>query len=853
MSDKLPGLGSDGTKIKDHIEGIYGGLNPMISTATGVFGDIASIAEDISKYSTRFLDLSAEEMKKISKQYLSAGIVDPKIKSKSDERRDEIAQRVFELNKDHYKFIKDSEKKKEKLERDKARSLKELGDGDSATRKLIEIQEKNPISRIFKTGMFDFRKGISDSIKSAPIFGEFETVKNIANRINPEMESEKDIERLIEVGKEIESLETAIKKAGGDHTEAGAKLAEELKSLKTDESEILGRTGDPLKEASDLNQIEFDKLQAELVSQNNILEEMLEALKTETDPALIKVLEDNRDSAERNAKELQKSIEENKDKQQSQTAEQEARIAAAKARAAGSPATSPIKAAKVKPTEKEDSSMFSLNYWFGKEGIFGKNKKVRKARVFFKRTLPIAMGGMLTSMTTIISSMVASIGTAFASLASALSAMLLPFLPAIAIAAGIALIVYSIKEAFDEMFEVFDSTGSIVETLKAGISRFVGTMLGLPLDLLKGMISYVAEWMGFEDFSKWLDSFSFADIITEFYVKFLDYIELAILGVNDFIENLFGVDILGALGDFFNLFNWDVIMADLKSYWESFKSKFSNIGEDLTSWFSESWQSFKTTFSELWGGLSSWVSEKWEGLKTTLGEKWEEIKEKFGLDPIITSIVDKVKSIFNMIIDKISSIGSSVLSFLAPIGIPKMELIGKSSWFDGLSVGPWYPFKDGGEEGAPQVPEAEPKPKLEKTPDSAKTPVQLLKEATDSGLFIDGYMSNSIDQSKLKGASTQQLNAILSKGQGVFGMGGLDAESLKVLTAELDSRKISEFQQLKNSEQIQKDSKNKMMSSGQGSGNYQQTNVSTGPKTNITTINKTLQDQPLGRKRVAID
>lgn len=761
MIDKLPILGSEGTKIKDLVEGMYEGNQKILVTSIPSgpeLGELSSVIADLNSVVQNLPTMNAGEMEKLGQFILDSKIFDPKIKSAADNRRDQIAQKILDKTVDHIELIKDLEKKKERIEKEKSRALKELGQGDSATRKLLQIQEKNPISRIFKTGMFDFKKGISDSIKSAPILSEFNLVKNIADSINPEMKSEKDIERLVEIGKEITDLENAITRAGGENTEKGAILAEELKKFKTEESEILSRTGDPLEQSKELDKIEFEKLSAEVITQNNILQEIRDAINQENargesaDKDLLDKLTDQEKSSEERLKIIEASMKENLKRQQ--TAEQEDAIDKAKAAAAGSPTTaatpSPLKEAKVE--SPKDGGMFSLDYWFGKKGIFGENKKVRMARVFFKRTLPRAMGGMLASMTSIIGGIATSIGTFFMSIASSLSAFLAPLLPVIGIVAGIALTAYSIYEAFQEMSAVYESTGSIIETLKAGISRFIGTIVSLPFDLLKGIVSYVAEWLGFEDFSKQLDSFSFADFFTNIYLNFLGWIEYAVVGIfnlikmpfvwlNNLIKDTFGIDAFGLYVEYlkaiwngltfpfrflFNLVKWDVVLGEILYAWRSLKTTLSDFWVGMKDWAIESWRelkldiefawtTFKTTFTGLWDGLSTWVSESWTGLKTTLGEKWEEIKEKFGLGGIFDKLMEfwnwykgllidfwspvfnVFKSIFTVVKSAFSTLKDKFGSFmdlLSGIGIPEMTLYEGGRFINPIKIGPWFPFKD---------------------------------------------------------------------------------------------------------------------------------------------------------------
>jgi|MDSZ01.2.fsa_nt_gb hypothetical protein len=875
MSDKLPDLGSDGTKIKDHIEGMFGGVNPVIKSAGTVVGDMASLAADISKYSTKFLDLSAEEIKKISKQYLSSGIFEPKIKSKSDERRDEIAQRIFELNKDHYKFIKDSEKKKERLEKEKARSLKELGDGDSATRKLIEIQEKNPISRIFKTGMFDFRKGISDSIKSAPIFGEFDFVKDIANRINPEMESEKDIERLIEVGKEIESLETAIKKAGGEHTSAGAKLAEKLKEFKTEESEILGRTGDPLKESSELNQIEFDKLQAELATQNNILEEMLEALKTETDPALIKVLEDNRDSAERNAKELQEAIQENKDKQQSQTAEQEARIAAAKARAAGAPATSPIKAAKVSgggtPAKSGSSFMFMST---GKGGLLNWAKSIggyllgsifsilgmksiwesilkkgfipyikQYLRVMLKKSLKkgilrsvvnifkfiprlagFLVGGIIWAVTDAIEGM-----TEFGGLSGFLGGLL----------GGLDKGLMGALKGAGKWALIGAGIGSIVPIIGTAAGGIIGAIFGAIMGWIGGekiskSLKSIGEWFSkkWDSLSKWWEG---SDI-----KKTID------AGIKDLSEGVeFIAKKLGFGKEFKKLKKWfneklmtgkwfEDLKKDLGVVWGDIKIAFKKIWKNVSVWFGTKWETFKKDLDLVWGDIKKaftgvfsaegTIGKWWAELKTDLGVIWEDIKQN--------KLVKSITEFFGWFAELFSweNVKGMLKKMAKGAGVPDTFT---NFVLSGLSR------------------KAEPPKKVEPVKQFDSSDVGESRKQLDKHLNSDNleyttkdYLIEYIDGLDLDQSQKEMLRKeYLAKFTKLKFQENLQNPTSTPI-------RIGTTEQLASSEQTKKDIDNKMKL-GQGKGDFQQSIVRTGDRMSITQNNKILQEQPLGRKPVA--
>lgn len=89
---------------------------------------------------------------------------------------------------------------------------------------------------------------------------------------------------------------------------------------------------------------------------------------------------------------------------------------------------------------------------------------------------------------------------------------------------------------------VFDSIKGAIEGFKqegilGGILGAIGGLarglIGMPLDLLKSGISWIAGKLGFENFSEMLDSFSFSDMIFGMFMK------VANIG-NEIISNLFG-------------------------------------------------------------------------------------------------------------------------------------------------------------------------------------------------------------------------------------------------------------------------------------------------------------------------
>jgi hypothetical protein len=132
----------------------------------------------------------------------------------------------------------------------------------------------------------------------------------------------------------------------------------------------------------------------------------------------------------------------------------------------------------------------------------------------------------------------AAIKLGFIGMKASLASFLVPLLPIIAIAAGIVLVLYSLKKGFDDFMFELEATGSIWEATKTGIVSVISNILGLPFDLLKDGVSWIIGKIGsvfglesFTDASKAMDDFSFVDTIGEF----MTFMGDAISGVFDTI------------------------------------------------------------------------------------------------------------------------------------------------------------------------------------------------------------------------------------------------------------------------------------------------------------------------------
>lgn len=131
-----------------------------------------------------------------------------------------------------------------------------------------------------------------------------------------------------------------------------------------------------------------------------------------------------------------------------------------------------------------------------------------------------------------------AIGVAFAAVKAffastmlpAVTAMMIPLLPFIVIGAAISLALYSLKEAFDDARKTFEETGSIGEALKAGISKFMGTLLGFIPEMVLKLVGWVAGLFGFDDFKKKVNAIDPIEFISkhisDMITKLVDFVKL---------------------------------------------------------------------------------------------------------------------------------------------------------------------------------------------------------------------------------------------------------------------------------------------------------------------------------------
>lgn len=175
-------------------------------------------------------------------------------------------------------------------------------------------------------------------------------------------------------------------------------------------------------------------------------------------------------------------------------------------------------------------------------------RSFRLLRVFFRRTLPNFFRGIMPTIAGKLTRVLRFISGAFTALRVFFIGTLLPALsgflatltpiivaaaPFIAIGAAIAYAFFAVYKGVQAFIDKFKETGSIMD----GLIAFGTTILTLPFTLIKDLISYIADLLGFENFSSMLDSIDFAASAFEFISGLVD-------DIVGFFTGLFDIDFM---------------------------------------------------------------------------------------------------------------------------------------------------------------------------------------------------------------------------------------------------------------------------------------------------------------------
>ena len=120
------------------------------------------------------------------------------------------------------------------------------------------------------------------------------------------------------------------------------------------------------------------------------------------------------------------------------------------------------------------------------------------------------IGGMITGGLTkgfnALGAGLKSLRIGIVSMSTSLKAMLVPFLPAIAIAAAVVAVFFSLKSGFETFKQSLEDGDSMFTAVLKGLGDAMLTLVTLPFTLVKKLTGYIAGLFGFDNFKEKLDS-----------------------------------------------------------------------------------------------------------------------------------------------------------------------------------------------------------------------------------------------------------------------------------------------------------------------------------------------------------
>ena len=114
--------------------------------------------------------------------------------------------------------------------------------------------------------------------------------------------------------------------------------------------------------------------------------------------------------------------------------------------------------------------------------------------------------GGLTKGFTLLGTKLRALRLGIMSMSGSLGAMLVPFLPVIAIAAAVVAVLYSLKSGFEVFKKSLDEGDSMLLAIGKAIADFALTLATLPITLVKKLVGFVAGIFGFDSIKETLFS-----------------------------------------------------------------------------------------------------------------------------------------------------------------------------------------------------------------------------------------------------------------------------------------------------------------------------------------------------------
>ena len=123
--------------------------------------------------------------------------------------------------------------------------------------------------------------------------------------------------------------------------------------------------------------------------------------------------------------------------------------------------------------------------------------------------------GGLTKGFTMLGNGLKALRLGIVSMSSSLGAMIVPFLPVIAIAAAAVAIFFSLKSGFETFKQSLDDGDSMFTAVLKGLGDAMLTLVTLPYVLIQKLVGFIAGLFGFDNFKEKLESFDIKEQIVK--------------------------------------------------------------------------------------------------------------------------------------------------------------------------------------------------------------------------------------------------------------------------------------------------------------------------------------------------
>lgn len=92
-----------------------------------------------------------------------------------------------------------------------------------------------------------------------------------------------------------------------------------------------------------------------------------------------------------------------------------------------------------------------------------------------------------------------------------------------------------IISAYHGVMEFMGTEGTLFEKFSAGISAFLGDFIGAPLNLLRDLVAWVTDQLGFSETADWMREWNFRELVSGYFNALFDFVGSAV----DWVKHLF--------------------------------------------------------------------------------------------------------------------------------------------------------------------------------------------------------------------------------------------------------------------------------------------------------------------------